>query len=331
MRRNILGGLGLMQESISQRNHDQLGCDGWEISAHAASAPDHEPIQGKQYSDAEYQALNNSLQRRIGTLNCGHAAFPILLGINKPQYTQEELEQFRRDNEKGVEYEGRRYTLYEATQKQRELERAIRRQKRRILVGEAVGDGKKLTADRIRLQRLNQEYTTFSKAAGLRTQRERAMVAGFGRGEAARVAATRKLDAETRSLYELDQARRARLERHPELALPHADAVVEQTKFTGYLFNPDNPSGYAKGIAFSSRLGYDIDSWEELRDEIMSRSTLYPARQKGDSGHGMRYEQRMILYGRTGRPANVVVGWIDDGGTIRMTTAYIKEVKEHDD
>lgn len=80
VRGSVMGGLGLMQEQISQQNHDDMGADGWEISAHAASAPDHEPIQGKQYSDAEYTALNNSLVRRIGTLNCGHAAFPIILG-----------------------------------------------------------------------------------------------------------------------------------------------------------------------------------------------------------------------------------------------------------
>lgn len=60
-RRNIMGGLGLMQEQITAATHDDMGCDGWEISAHANSAPDHEPIQGKQYSDAEYQSLNNSL------------------------------------------------------------------------------------------------------------------------------------------------------------------------------------------------------------------------------------------------------------------------------
>ena len=40
VRRNMMGGLGIMQEQISQQNHDDLGCDGWEISAHAASAPD---------------------------------------------------------------------------------------------------------------------------------------------------------------------------------------------------------------------------------------------------------------------------------------------------
>ena len=183
VRRNVMGGLGLMQEQITQQNHDDLGADGWEISAHAASAPDHEPIQGKQYSNAAYTALNNSLVRRIGTLNCGHAAFPIILGVSAPQYAPEELAKFRTNNEKGVTYEGRHYTMYEATQQQRKVERAIRRQKNRILVDDAAGDADKLTTDRIRLQRLNQEYARFSKAAGLPTQRERAQVAGFGRRE----------------------------------------------------------------------------------------------------------------------------------------------------
>lgn len=192
VRRNIMGGLGLMAEQISQRNHDDLGCNGWEISAHGASAPDHEPIQGKQYPDAAYQALNNRLKRRIGTLNCGHAAFPIILGVNSPQYSREELEAFRADNEKGVTYEGRHYSLYEATQQQRKLERAIRREKNRILVADAAEDGERGLASRTRLRLLNQEYGRFSKATGLRTQPERAQVAGFGRGQAARSAAEYK-------------------------------------------------------------------------------------------------------------------------------------------
>jgi hypothetical protein len=163
-----------------------MGADGWEISAHAASAPDHEPIQGKQYSDADYQALNNSLVRRIGTLNCGHAAFPIVLGVSQPQYTPEELEQMRRDNETGVTVDGVHYTTYQATQMQRKLERTIRKQKQRILVDEATEDKDKLLTDQIKYRRLEQEYTRFSDAAGLRTQQERAEVTGFGPVQAAR-------------------------------------------------------------------------------------------------------------------------------------------------
>ena len=69
VRRNLMGGMGLLVEQVTQQNHNALGCNGWEISAHANSAPDHEPIQGRQYSDAEFQRLNGNLARRIGTLN----------------------------------------------------------------------------------------------------------------------------------------------------------------------------------------------------------------------------------------------------------------------
>lgn len=186
VRRNMLGGLGLMVEQVTQQTHDELGCNGWEISAHGNSAPDHEPIQGRQYSDADYEALNNSLARRIGTLNCGHEAFPIILGVNSPQYTAAELEKFRTDNERGITYEGRHYTGYEATQKQRQLERAMRTQKNRILMAEATGNGERLQAAQIRLRELNRQYKAFSQAAGLRTRTERAQVAGFGPGQAGR-------------------------------------------------------------------------------------------------------------------------------------------------
>lgn len=180
VRRSVMGGLGLMQEQISKQTHDDLGANGWEISAHAASAPDHEPIQGKQYSDEEYETLNNSLVRRIGTLNCGHAAFPIILGVTPSQYTKEELEKYRLDNERGIDYAGKHYTMYEATQRQRRLEASMRRQKRRILADEATGDRERKQQDQIKLQVLNQEYRRFSKSAGLRTQDARAEVLGFG-------------------------------------------------------------------------------------------------------------------------------------------------------
>ncbi len=179
VRRNIMGGMGIMQEQISQHNHDTLGCNGWELSAHSGSAPDHEPYQGKQYTDEEYTRLNNSLVRRIGTLHCGHAAFGIILGVHSPQYTSEELEEMRRENEEGITYEGKHYTMYEATQRQRKLERAVRDRKRRILIDEQLGDKDKLLNDQIRLQMINQEYSRFSKAAGLPTQHARMEAAGF--------------------------------------------------------------------------------------------------------------------------------------------------------
>lgn len=173
VRRNLISGTGLLVEQISQQNHDDLGADGWEISAHGNCAPDHEPIQGKQYTDAEYQRLNSSLKRRIGTLNCGHTASPIILGASRQQYSRKELADFRRENDKGITYEGRKFsTMYEATQYQRQIERSIRAWKRRALTGTYDG------AD-TRLRLLRAEYKRFSKEVGLRTEDERLFVAGF--------------------------------------------------------------------------------------------------------------------------------------------------------
>ena len=176
VRRNIMGGLGLMTEQISRQNHDDLGCNGWEISAHANSAPDHEPIQGRQYSDKAYDTLNNGLVRRIGTLNCGHVASPIILGVNSPQYSAEELEKFRQDNEAGITFDGKHYTGYEATQMQRRLERAIRAQRRRVLLA----GPEDIEPHKSRLAVLQQECERFSKSVGLRTETERLEVSGFG-------------------------------------------------------------------------------------------------------------------------------------------------------
>lgn len=187
VRRNMMGGMGLLDEQITRTNHDALGCNGWEISAHANSAPDHEPYQGRQFSDEEWKKMNGTaakpgtLKRRIGTLNCGHIGMPIILGVNSPQYTEQQLQAFREENAKGITYEGRHYTGYEATQKQRQLERAQRKQKRRILVAETTGDTLKEQAAQIKLQMLRQHYKAFSKTAGLPLQEERAWVAEYTR------------------------------------------------------------------------------------------------------------------------------------------------------
>ena len=130
------------------------------------------------------ERLNNSLVRRIGTLNCGHSAHPIVYGASAPQYTPEELEEMRQKNEAGISFRGKHYTGYEATQRQRWLERAIRAQKRKILIDKATGDSEKLETDQIKLQLLQQDYKAFSKAAGLRTQNERLEKVGFAWKEA---------------------------------------------------------------------------------------------------------------------------------------------------
>lgn len=187
VRRNVMGGLGLLTEKVSGYNHEIMGATGWEISAHSNSAPDHEPYQGKQYTSEEWAKLNGTdekpgeLKRRIGTLNCGHVAFPIIIGVNLPQYNAEQLKELRKENQTGIEYEGKHYTGYEAKQRQRAIERQIRFHKKRLYAAQGAEDKQLEQQEQIRLMRLRNEYTSFSKAAGLKTQENRLMTAQFGK------------------------------------------------------------------------------------------------------------------------------------------------------
>ena len=183
-RRYLMDQLGELDDEVQQVTHDELGCDGWEISAHLACAPDHEPYQGRQYSDAEYEKLNNSLQRRIGHLNCGHTASPIILGVNAPQYTEEQLrgacrrQRARRDLQRAALHAVRGWAGAEPVGKRRPHLQAPHfdepRNRRR----------QNLKNNQIRLRVLQSEYGKFCKATGLPTRTERLQTAGFGRSEA---------------------------------------------------------------------------------------------------------------------------------------------------
>ena len=99
-------------------------------------------------------------------------------------------------------------------------------------------------------------------------------------------------------------------------------------KFTKYLFGGANKEGLAKGENFKERLGYDASNWQKLQRQIKKASKKYPAKIKGQNDYGTLYEQKIVLYGENGTPANVIVGWIQDEktGSMRMTSTYIKEV-----
>lgn len=134
-------------------------------------------------------------------------------------------------------------------------------------------------------------------------------------------------DGERYRLWRLDYRRRAELLEHPERALPGADkASAADAKFTGYFFNPENPKGLAKGRAFSSHLGYNVENWQIMRDEILEAAKMYPVTYRSSSIYGKLYSQLVILQGVNNKPANVLLGWVvkPDGSTW-LTTAHMEE------
>ena len=136
-------------------------------------------------------------------------------------------------------------------------------------------------------------------------------------------------EPENWKFMKLNYQRRNELLEHPELKLPNAEkAAAANAKFEKYLFGGTHPEGLAKGKAFSSRLGYDAENWSKLKQAIIKSAPKYPAASKGTNGYGKHmYEQKIILNGLKGTPANVVVGWSADETGVTMASAYIKEVK----
>lgn len=173
VRMNLLDGVRQLNMQMLEQTGKEFGADGVEISAHALCAPDHQHIQGKQYSNAEFESLNRSLERPIGELNCHHFTTPIVLGVSKPVYSDSELREINKRSNAKVSYGGKTYTRYEASQKQRQLETAIRYAKDERDACVAAGDKLGATQARKKSAALTAEYKRFSEQAGLTIRLER--------------------------------------------------------------------------------------------------------------------------------------------------------------
>lgn len=186
-RRALLTSVAHVTHRISEQNGEELGADGWEMSAHSGSRPSHAVYQGRQYTQEQYERIIKPL---ISEPNCRHDVFPIILGVSEPVYTEEELKNI---DQSPFTYEGRKYTAYEASQQMRKMERAMRKQKDRCIVADAAGDEESFTAASIKLRRQKDIYEDFCKAADSYTQYERTYVAGYDRRLAGKTGAvTRK-------------------------------------------------------------------------------------------------------------------------------------------
>ena len=187
VRQNVLTGIRQVNLEVQKQVGREYGANGIEISAHSPCAEDHLPIQGKQYSNAEFKKLNASLERPIGEYNCRHFVFSIVLGVNQPSYSDNMLNQMNRESKSIVEYEGKKYTAYEATQVQRKLETAIRKEKDRQIIARASGDKDGVGIAQSNISVLTRKYNDFSKVAGLDTYKNRLAVSGYKRVSVAKM------------------------------------------------------------------------------------------------------------------------------------------------
>lgn len=196
VRMNLKGALRTMSNEIQNQFGEEYGADGVEISAHSNPAPDHALLQGRQFKKEEYEKLNNGLsakaydgtiipedikRRPISELNCYHYIFNIVVGVSKPQYSNEDLNKMIEENKKGFEIDGKKYTLYQGTQLQRKLETEIRKQKDIQIMGVASGNKQVVADTQMKISQLTMKYKELSEKSGLPTKMERMRVSGYKR------------------------------------------------------------------------------------------------------------------------------------------------------
>ena len=200
VRMHLKGALRTLHNEVQKQVGEEFDFDGYEISVHSNPAVDHEKTQGRQFSIEEYEKLNNGLEakdykgntytldhdhkngfRPISTMNCYHYVFSIILGVNKPEYSEEQLQKIIDDNDKGAIIDGKHYTNYEITQLQRSFERKIRKQKDIQILAKESGNKELVKESQDRITQLTNKYKEISKISGLPTRMDRLKVAKYRR------------------------------------------------------------------------------------------------------------------------------------------------------
>lgn len=194
IRMNVLDGMRQLTNELQQQFGEEFGANGIEISVHSNPAVDHAPIQGHQFSNEEYNNMQNSLpfkdyegnqfnaiERHISEWNCYHYVFSIVLGVNKPEYSKEQLQTIIDKNNEGFILDGKHYTNYEGTQLQRKLETQIRKQKDLQILAKASEDKELVQQAQRKITYLTTKYKQLSQISGLPTKMERLRVTGYRR------------------------------------------------------------------------------------------------------------------------------------------------------
>lgn len=193
VRQNIIDGVNQINQNASLAMGDALGFDAVEISAHAHSAPDHEPVQGRVFLRSEFEKMQagsdfydvdgnhyDGFRRPIGEWNCMHIAMAFSTQHSKRRYSDEQLKQWETENAAGCDINGKHYTIYKARQLMRQLETQVRQEK--DAANAARINGNDMDARRSHQKNINaltRRYYAVAQAAGLRPRGDRLSVEGF--------------------------------------------------------------------------------------------------------------------------------------------------------
>ena len=185
IRQNILDSMRQVSNESQQLFGKEFDSDGVEVSVHEMPAPDHELVQGRQFSNEEFENFQNDRKatdytgmvfepefeghdrRSISEYNCYHYIFSIVLGVSKPQYSDKQLQEIIDNTNKKTTFDGKEYTQYELTQLQRRIESAIRQEKDTQILAKASEDNELVLQSQTKISQLNTKYKQLCNISGL--------------------------------------------------------------------------------------------------------------------------------------------------------------------
>lgn len=121
--------------------------------------------KGKWYYDFDY--INNNLNRPVSTMSCYHYIFSIVLGVSRPQFTDKQLEEDKKKNNDGFEFEGKHYTFYDGQQLLNRIALEIRKNKDMQIMAKSSGDDDLILSSQTKITQLTTKYRQVVKASGL--------------------------------------------------------------------------------------------------------------------------------------------------------------------
>lgn len=102
-------------------------------------------------------------------------------------------------------------------------------------------------------------------------------------------------------------------------------AVILKEKLTQYALDKTSAKGRDKAIAFESALGFTADDADEIMAQVYRWMGKNDPIEIGEDEWGTRYTTNMVMTGKNGKTARVVVGWIREPGSdiMRLTTIHV--------
>jgi hypothetical protein len=104
------------------------------------------------------------------------------------------------------------------------------------------------------------------------------------------------------------------------------EIIIDPRKLTEYALDPDSARGRDKAIVFERVLGYTIDNYDELLQQLMTSCPQTEATEYRRIEQGILYQVDVIIFGKESAQAVVRTGWLIRSGTraARLTTAFVK-------